>query len=90
MVSYFKQIGDVQYQVVSGVSVGALNAHIFSQFPFGKEDLAAQKIEAFWYAVADRNSELIQSWSWGMIYGFFYENSIYNANGLYNFIKEQF
>jgi hypothetical protein len=25
-----------------------------------------------------------------MIYGFFYENSIYNANGLYDFIEEKF
>jgi len=26
---------------VSGVSVGALNAHIFSQFPVGQEEKAA-------------------------------------------------
>ena len=32
---------DAEYQVVSGISLGALNAHIFSQFPKGKEQEAA-------------------------------------------------
>jgi len=36
-----KATGQGEYQVVSGVSIGALNAHIFSQFARGDEDAAA-------------------------------------------------
>lgn len=37
-----------------------------------------------------RNKDLVKSWSWGLIYGFFYENSIYDASDLYAFIGEFF
>jgi len=49
-----------------------------------------KKLEDFWYALADRNDELIRSWSWGMIYGFFYEQSLYDASKLYKFIESYF
>ena len=61
------------YEVVSGVALGAINAHILSQFKLGHEEEAVEKLEDFWYTLADRNNELVVPWSWGMIYGFFYE-----------------
>lgn len=82
--------GEQEYEVVSGVSVGALNAHIMSQYPIGKEVDAANKLVEFWRLIAEKNSEFVKSWSWGMVYGFFYENSIYDAGDLYNFIESFF
>jgi len=67
-----------------------LNAHILSQFKIGKEEDAAKKLVDFWLKVSDDEFNLVESWSWGMIYGFFYENSIYNAEKLYNFIGDYF
>jgi hypothetical protein len=32
----------------------------------------------------------VKSWSWGMVYGFFYENSLYDASYLYDFIEDYF
>jgi predicted acylesterase/phospholipase RssA len=66
--------GQVDYDVVSGIALGALNAFIVSSTQYGeKPDVIRKKLEDFWFALADRNDDLIRSWSWGMIYGFFYE-----------------
>jgi hypothetical protein len=40
------------YEVVTGVSLGALNAHILSQFKLGHEDEASEKLEDFWMQIA--------------------------------------
>ena len=82
--------GDAEYEVVSGISVGAINAHILSQFRIGRERQAADKMVHFWEELGERNHNLVKSWSWGMIYGFFYENSIYDARDLYDFIAQFF
>jgi predicted acylesterase/phospholipase RssA len=82
--------GDQEYEVVSGISVGAINAHIMSQYPIGQEKDASNKLIDFWFDIAEKNSDLVKSWSWGMIYGFFYENSIYDASDLYDFIESFF
>lgn len=44
----------------------------------------------FWLKLSDRNNLLIKSWNWGIFYGFFYENSLYDATALYEFIDEYF
>ena len=87
-----KKTGQAQYQVVSGIALGAINAHIYSQFPLGKEEDASRKLEDFWTKLAEYNeaNQLVQSWSWGMLYGFFYENSLYDASKLYDFIENYF
>lgn len=40
--------------------------------------------------LAKKNQQIVKSWSWGMIYGFFYENSLYDASYLYDFIDDYF
>jgi predicted acylesterase/phospholipase RssA len=74
-----KSTTEGEYQVVSGIALGAINAHIFSQFPKGQEVQAADKLVDFWTKIAETKGSLTTSWSWGMVYGFFYENSIYDA-----------
>merc|ERR1712048_62068 len=64
--------------------------HILSQYEKGKEQDGVNKMIEFWNQVAIKNSELVKSWSWGIIYGFFYENSLYDASALYDFIEEFF
>mmetsp|Transcript_15938 Transcript_15938/g.24644 ORF Transcript_15938/g.24644 Transcript_15938/m.24644 type:complete len:95 (+) Transcript_15938:374-658(+) len=56
----------------------------------GDEENVSDKLDEFWYKLADNNQQIVKSWSWGMIYGFFYENSIYNAAPLYDFIEDYF
>jgi len=85
-----REARDAEYQVVSGISLGALNAHILSQFPKGQEKEAGEKLVDFWTKVGEFDGGLTTSWSWGMIYGFFYENSIYDATKMYDFIADYF
>lgn len=47
-------------------------------------------MEKFWLKIAEERDHLIKSWSWGMIYGFFYEHSLYDAKNLFKFIESYF
>ena len=49
-----------------------------------------EKLVEFWTKIGAHAGNLVESWSWGMIYGFFYENSIYDATRLYDFIEDFF
>ena len=40
--------------------------------------------------LAQNNDYVVKSWNWGMIYGFFYEQSLYDASNLYRFIQNYF
>lgn len=87
---YTSGASGTMYEVVSGVALGAINAHIFSQFKLGQEEAAVEKLQDFWLTLADRNDKIINPWSWGGIYGFFYEQSLFDAQKLYDFIEEYF
>jgi predicted acylesterase/phospholipase RssA len=39
---------DIAYDVLAGVSIGAMNAAYFSTFAIGDEALAIQKLEEMW------------------------------------------
>ena len=90
LVKKLRASGDSEYQVISGVSLGAINAHIFAQYPRGQELEAAEKVVDFWLKLSEKNNQLIRSWNWGILYGFFYQNSLYDATALYNFIEDYF
>lgn len=42
MVNKLKMRGETEYHVVSGVSIGSLNAHILAQNKIGEEDKAVE------------------------------------------------
>lgn len=75
---------------MSGVSIGSINAYILSLFKKGDEMAAAAKLKDFWDKIGQHSGNLAVSWSWGMIYGFFYEHSLYDASDLYQFIADYF
>jgi predicted acylesterase/phospholipase RssA len=70
--------------------MGAINAHIISQYKLGHEHEASERLTDFWMTLAKRKTEIVKSWSWGMIYGFFYENSLYDASPMFDFLEEYF
>ena len=59
LIKELKNTGHVDYDVISGISLGAFNAIILSTTKKGHEVDAIQKLEDFWYALADRNDYLI-------------------------------
>ena len=90
LVEEMRSTTQAEYQVVSGIALGALNANILGQFPKGSEREAVDKMLDFWTKVGEKYGKLHSGWTLGMIYGFFYENSIWDATGLYDFIAEYF
>ena len=44
----------------------------------------------FWTKLAERKKSIVESWSFGMIYGFFYESSLYDGDRLFQFISDYF
>lgn len=44
-----------KYEVISGVSLGAINAHIIGQYKLGHEQEASKRLEDFWTTLAERN-----------------------------------
>jgi predicted acylesterase/phospholipase RssA len=79
-----------RYQVVTGIAMGAINAHIVAQHKLGDETEASDMLEDFWTTLAQNNADVVKSWSWGLVYGFFYENSLYDASPLYDFFENYF
>jgi len=66
-----------QYDVVSGVSVGAVNAAFISQFAKGDEKEMVSKLVDFWFNV--KASDFYQQWLGGIVQGLLFEPSIYNT-----------
>jgi predicted acylesterase/phospholipase RssA len=66
-----------QYDVISGVSVGAVNAAFISQFAKGEELEMGSKLADFWLNLDSSN--LYKQWPGGIAQGLLIEPSIYNT-----------
>jgi predicted acylesterase/phospholipase RssA len=75
------------YQSVSGVSGGAVNAVIMSNYSMGEEAQAAARMEQFWRD-ASRTS-LYKNWFGGIARGLFFEGGLYNSNPLEKFLQKE-
>lgn len=78
---------EIHYDVVSGVSAGALNAGGFSQFPPGQEAEAVDFLMDLWTNI--NSSDVYQEWSGGLIDGIFYEPSLFDSSPLYNLLEQK-
>lgn len=78
---------EIHYDVVSGVSAGALNAGGFSQFLPGQEAEAVDFLMDLWKNI--NSSDVYQEWAGGLIDGIFYEPSLFDSNPLYNLLEEK-
>lgn len=54
LIQEMKKTTHAEYQVVSGIALGALNAHIMGQFRKGKEMDAVEKMIDFWTKVGEK------------------------------------
>jgi predicted acylesterase/phospholipase RssA len=76
------------YDSVSGISGGAINAVILSNYSKGEEKAAASRMEEFW--VGASNTNLYKSWFGGVARGLFFEGGLYNSAPLEDFLESQF
>lgn len=73
---------------MSGVSGGALNAVLLSNFTAGQEDAAADRMEQFW--LDGTHSKLYQSWWGGILRGLFWRGGIYDSSPMLSYLKGEF
>lgn len=67
----------VQYDIMTGISIGALNTMVIGSFPVGQELQSSQKLNEFWFGIQN-NSDLFVEWRGGIIEGVLFQKSIYN------------
>lgn len=79
---------DIQYDVISGVSVGALNAAGLSMFAKGDEGNMTSFILDIWRNI--KASDVYQDWSGGIIDGILFRPSIYDTSPLNDFLHQKF
>lgn len=82
------QAEDFAYDSVSGVSGGAVNAVILSNYTKGQEQDASARMEQFW--VDATHTKLYKDWLGGITRGLFFEGGLYNPAPMEDFLKQEF
>jgi len=82
------QAEQYQYNAITGVSGGALNAVLLANHTIGDEAAAADRMQQFWIDAS--NNELYKSWVGGISRGLFFEGGLYNSAPLEDFLKKEF
>lgn len=68
---------EIGYDVISGVTIGGINAAWMSQFPKGLEEPMVDELTDFWLTV--KSSDMYKNWEAGPIQGLLFESSLYNT-----------
>lgn len=86
----FKKLGaeGISYDVVSGVTIGAINAAWISQFPKGQEEPMIDSIINFWLTI--KASDVYKNWIGGVVQGLLFESSIYNTEHGEQYLRSHF
>ena len=76
----------VAYDIVTGISVGAINGAGFANFKQGDEVAAADFILALWRGLS--RDEILRDWNWGgVVRGILFETSLWDSTPLENYIR---
>lgn len=75
----------IKYDLVAGISVGAINASVLAQFPLGQEAQAWEELKAVWDQV--RTSKVRKGWCLVGKIASLWEASVYNSAPLQTWIK---
>ena len=79
---------EVQYDVFSGISVGALNAAHCASYPKGMEKLMSEELIQMWLNLTEEH--FFQSWGGGIVEGLLYKKGLYDTKPLHDMINEYF
>lgn len=78
---------ETAYDVITGVSMGAVNAAWASQFPKGQEHQMVDELVDFWLKVHPR--DVYKEWPGGYVQGMFYEPSLFNTEPGEKYLKKR-
>jgi len=77
----------VQWDVVTGISIGSINTLMFGVYPVGKETNASNDLLDHWMSISSAN--IYQNWPWlGPLYGMVFENSIFDTSNGFTFLNK--
>jgi len=77
---------EVQYDVISGVSIGSINGAFMAGFPKGEEPTAVEEMMTLWKDLKPEN--IYKNWPWGgPVRGFVSEKALYDSSPFRKFIR---
>jgi len=76
---------EISYDVISGVTIGSINAAWMSQFGKGMEEPMVDELADFWLTV--KASDMYKNWAGGPVQGLLFESSLYNADPGMQYLK---
>jgi predicted acylesterase/phospholipase RssA len=79
---------DTKWDVVTGVSVGSINAVALSLHAVGQEKEGVDWMVDLWSTFGA--SDIYKNWQYGMIEGIFYEEGLWDNSPLYSYLKARF
>jgi predicted acylesterase/phospholipase RssA len=68
---------DVKYNAISGISIGAINAGLVSNYPMGQESAMAQNMVSRWTSL-NGSSSVYKEWPGGLIDGLLFQAGLLN------------
>jgi NTE family protein len=78
------------YDIMCGVSVGALNVAGLSRYPKGKPSVAAEALEMFWRDRVTRNEDIYRRWfPFGRLHAL-WKRSLYDSSPLRDLVHSSF
>ena len=80
--------GNSDYDSISAVSGGALNAAILASYPKGEELEAADRMAQFWIEAG--KTSLFKNWIGFIIQGLFWKGGLYDSEPLKEFLTKEF
>lgn len=76
---------DLQYDAVSGISAGAINAGLFAIYEKGQERQLADDMVSTWESLT--NGQVKQKWNWlGLVTSPFMQQGFYDDTPLLEFV----
>jgi hypothetical protein len=68
---------NMSYNIITGVSIGAINAGILTNFPIGQEKAMVESLVSWWLSI-NGTSDIFVEWKGGLVAGLLFHGGIYN------------
>jgi len=77
---------NILWDVITGVSVGAINTGYISQFQVGDEKAMVAGMLSLWEEIT--SADIYQSWDGGMVQGILFESSVFDESPVIPFLEK--
>ncbi|CAI2372707.1 unnamed protein product [Moneuplotes crassus] len=83
----YEELGsnETTYDVISGISVGAVNAVAYSLYPPGEEEKATKWLMDFWKGM--QRDKVFVNWPYYILEGVFYEGGIFDTSVFVDYVN---